>query len=108
MAWLPGWEVTFLKAKDGSDPFTAFVSSLSAAAKVEWQALIRLLQKHGDTLRGNRVRVHNNELCEFQGDEVRIFYKRGPGDNQIVITAGLRITDGTELLEPIVREVENL
>lgn len=107
MARLPRWGVTFLKAKDGSDPFTAFVSSLSAPAQVEWETLTRLLQKYGDTLQGDRVLFHTNELREFQGEEVRIFYRRGPLINQILVTAGLRVTDEKELLEPILREAEN-
>jgi hypothetical protein len=100
MARLPRWEVTFLKAKDGSDPFPAFVSSLSAPAQVEWETLTRLLQKYGDSLQGNRVLLHPNELHEFQGDEVRIFYKRGPLTNQILVTAGLRVTDEQSFQNP--------
>ena len=108
MALLPRWELRFLHAKDGSDPVTAFVSSLSPPAQLEWETLLRLVQQRGDTLQGSRLVVHQNELYEFKGDEVRIFYKRVPSHRQIMVLAGLRVTDGEEFLQAILREAESV
>jgi hypothetical protein len=108
MAQLPRWELRFLHAKDGSDPFTAFVSSLSLPAQLEWETLLRLVQRRGDTLQGSRLVIHKNELYEFKGDEVRIFYKQLPQHKQILVLAGLRLTDGEEFLQAILREAESV
>ncbi len=107
MALLPGWELRFLHAEDGSDPFPAFVSSLSLTAQVEWETLLRLVQRRGDTLQGSRLVIHQNDVYEFKGDEVRIFYKHVPLHKQILVLRGLRVTDGEELLQAIVREAES-
>jgi|ERR1041384_6173396 hypothetical protein len=106
MPLLPRWELRFLQAEDGSDPFPAFVSSLSPPAQQEWETLLRLVQQRGDTLQGSRLVVHQNELYEFKGDEVRIFYKHVPLHKQILVLAGLRVTDGDELFQAILREAE--
>jgi hypothetical protein len=61
MAGLPAWRVTFQEAEDGSDPIAAFISDLPPPALSEWEALVLLLHQRGDTLKGNRVLVHDNE-----------------------------------------------
>ncbi|HXQ36464.1 MAG TPA: hypothetical protein VN843_20795, partial [Anaerolineales bacterium] len=77
-------------------------------AQLEWETLIRLVQQRGDTLQGSRLVIHENDVYEFKGDEVRIFYKRVPLHNQILVLAGLRVTDGEEFLQAILREAESV
>lgn len=108
MALLPRWELRFLHAKDGSDPFTAFVSSLSPPAQLEWETLLRLVQQRGDTLQGSRLVIHNGDVYEFKGDEVRIFYKHVPLHRQIFVLGGLRVTDGEDLIQSILREAKSV
>jgi len=108
MAPLPRWELRFLHAKDGGDPFTAFVSGLSPPAQLEWETLLRLVQQRGDTLQGSRLVIHQNDVYEFKGDAVRIFYKHVPLDKQILVLAGLRVTDGEEFVQALLREAESV
>lgn len=94
MARLPRWEVGFLRRTDGTDPFSDFVSELSAPARIEWEAVIQLLQEYGDSLQGERVRVHNDEF-EFRGDEVHVFYKKVAAA-RMEVTAGLCVDRSTD------------
>lgn len=104
----PLWNVKFLKAEDGSDPFRLFTSRLTPPAQVEWETLIRLLQRRGDELRTDRVFIHANELREFRGDEVRIFFKCAPTDHEIVVVGGLLPGQGGKFFEAICRKAERV
>ncbi len=106
MAKLPEWKISFLKGPDGTDPFSDFASRLPTPGRIEWEAVIRLLQEFGTTLQGDRMLVHKYGLYEFKGDEVRIFFKR-IGPTEIRIDAGLITSDSEDLVERIVCEAKN-
>jgi len=99
MARLPQWEISFRKTQDGTDPFGDFASSLPTPARIEWEAIIRLLQKRGKTLKGNRVLLHTHDRFEYRGDEVRVFYEF-ISPTEIRIVAGFRTADSAQLVDP--------
>lgn len=84
----PLWEIRYQRAEDGSDPFPLFVSKLPPPAQVEWAALIRLLEKHGDDLRGERASAYVDGPRRFRGDEVLIVYRCMPAERVVTIVAG--------------------
>jgi hypothetical protein len=104
----PLWRIEYLREEDGSDPFPVFVSMLSVSAQIEWKSLIRLLEKRGDRLRGDRVSRHSNNLREFRGDEVLIFYKCAQAEREITVIGGMLPNQGREVFETICRKAERV
>lgn len=108
MPQLPLWSIEYLREEDGSDPFPLFTSRLPPPAQVEWEALIRLLQRRGDGLRSDRASTHADGLQEFWGDEVRIFYKCAPVERRVIVVGGLLPEQGRESFEAIRRKAERI
>jgi hypothetical protein len=108
MPRLPIWRIKYQREEDGSDPFPLFISSLPAPAQIEWESLIRLLERRGDGLRGDRVSKYDGSLRGFRGDEVLIFYKCAQAKHEITVVGGMLPKQGREFFEIICRKAKRI
>jgi hypothetical protein len=92
-----GWTI------GGENPVKNFISGLSGRNLAEAEALIRLLQERGNTLRSRHSRPLGDGLFELRGHQVRIFYMFLPG-RQIRLLDGI-IKQQDEIPQRVLKRV---